>query len=651
MGNFYLKSNFKVSGDQETAVNEITSSIKRNNKDQVLLGVTGSGKTFTMANIIANLRRPAMIMVHNKTLAAQLYEEMRGFFPDNAVEYFVSYYDYYQPEAYIASSDIYIEKDSSINDRIDRLRHSATRALLERQDVIIISSVSAIYGLGSPEAYKENVITLRVGEHYKMIDLSRIMVDMQYKRENIQLLRGTFKVQGDCIDIFPAHYKEVAWRISFFGNEIDELSEFNPLTGEMVRKLSEVSIFPNSHHMISKSRLKKCVLAIEEEMIERVSSLHGMGKTVEANRLEKRTMFDIEMILETGTCKGIENYSRYFSARNPGEPPPTLFEYMQDNSILFMDESHVTVPQIGGMYNGDKARKTNLIEHGFRLPSALDNRPLKFEEWNNMRGQTVYVSATPGEYECDISKNNIVEQLIRPTGIVEPEYVIKPAKNQVDDIVDEIFNVIKNNYRVLITTLTKRMSEDLSEYLQELKMKVVYLHSEINALERVEIIHDLRAGKYDVLIGVNLLREGLDIPECGLVAIMDADKEGFLRSETSLIQTIGRAARNVDGRVILYADRITGSMQRALKETDRRRQKQQEFNRKNNITPRSVIRNLPKEAWSNNIKGMNKKVHIPVNMSKEEYIKKLEKEMWEHAAALDFEKAEELKEKVNVLKK
>lgn len=645
---FRLNSKFKPAGDQPVAIEKLVSGINSNEQNQVLLGVTGSGKTFTMANIIQNTGRPAMIMAHNKTLAAQLYSEMKAFFPDNAVEYFVSYYDYYQPEAYIAKTDTYIEKDSAINEQIDLLRHSATRSMLERKDVIVVASVSCIYGIGSPELYYQMIIPLKKGDKVNQAEFSKKLIELAYDRNDINFVRGAFRMRGDMLDIFPSHYDDRAWRLSFFGNELEQISEFDPLTGETIAQLNEITIYANSHYVTPRPTLLQAMKYIKAELKTHLEFLHQNNKLVEAQRLEQRTMFDIEMIQETGSCKGIENYSRYLSGRAAGEPPPTLFEYLPKNALLFIDESHVTTPQVGAMYKGDLSRKNNLVEHGFRMPSARDNRPLKFEEWDKLRPQTVFVSATPGKFELDLTGGEFVEQLIRPTGLIDPECIIRPVTTQVDDLIKECKATAKKGYRTLVTALTKRMAEDLSSYLQEAGLKVTYMHSDIQTLERIEIIQDLRRGVHDVLVGVNLLREGLDIPECGLVAIMDADKEGFLRSETSLIQTIGRAARNVDGYVILYADKITNSMQRALDETNRRRLAQTAFNEKHGITPESI-----KKQIGETIKATEKeeKQTKPVLKGKElqKYIEKLQKEMLEAASNLEFEKAAELRDELHKL--
>jgi excinuclease ABC subunit B len=585
---FQLKTPFQPMGDQPAAIDALARGIDDGRKSQVLLGVTGSGKTFTMANVIARVNRPTLILCHNKTLAAQLFSEFREFFPENAVEYFVSYYDYYQPEAYIPSTDTYIEKDSAINDEIDKLRHSATRSLLERNDVIIVSSISCIYGLGSPEAYEGMLLYLEVGREIKRQDMLRKLIEIQYKRNDVDFHRGTFRVRGDVVEIFPAYEEERAIRVEFFGDEIETISEIDPLRGTRVSKLPRVTIYPGSHYVTSAESRKRAIESIRAELRVELPRLKEMSRLVEAQRLEQRTMFDLEMMEELGFCQGIENYSRHLTGRSPGAPPPTLIEFFPDDWMLIVDESHVTVPQIGGMSRGDRARKTNLVEHGFRLPSALDNRPLTFEEWEGTLNQTLYVSATPGEYELKKAGGEVVEQVIRPTGLVDPVVEVRPATSQVDNLLQEVRRIVAKGDRVLITTLTKKLAEDLTRYYQQQGVKVKYLHSDIETLERIEILRDLRLGTFDVLIGINLLREGLDLPEVSLVAILDADKEGFLRSERSLIQTIGRAARNSEGFVILYADKVTESMQRAIDETARRRKIQMEFNEKHGIVPKTI---------------------------------------------------------------
>ena len=583
-------SDYSPAGDQPQAIDQLVGGINAGERNQVLLGVTGSGKTFTMAHIIQQTQRPAMIMAHNKTLAGQLYHEMKSFFPHNAVEYFVSYYDYYQPEAYVPRTDTFIEKDSAINEQIDRMRHSATRSLLERRDVIVVASVSCIYGIGSVETYSAMKITLEKGHEFPLADLLRQLIELQYKRNDLNFQRGSFRVRGDTLDIYPAHLEDQAWRISFFGDEMDDIYAFDPLTGEGQGSMERVTVYANSHYVTPRPTIERAIGTIKAELNERLERLYAEGKLLEAQRLQQRTTFDLEMLTETGTCKGIENYSRHLTGQRPGEPPPTLFQYLPPDALLFIDESHVTVPQIRGMYNGDKARKSVLVEYGFRLPSAMDNRPMKFEEWDSRRPQTVFVSATPGQIELGWTHGKFAEQIIRPTGLLDPPVEIRPVDTQVDDVLAEIRLQIEKGFRVLVTTLTKKMAEQLTEYMDELGIKVRYLHSDVDTLERIDIIRDLRLGTFDVLVGVNLLREGLDIPECGLVAILDADKEGFLRSQTSLIQTIGRAARNADGKVILYADRMTDSMKAALEETDRRRAKQQAYNEAHGITPQTVRR-------------------------------------------------------------
>ncbi len=657
-----MASDFEPAGDQPTAIADLVEGINSGERSQVLLGVTGSGKTFTMAKVIEATQRPAVILAPNKTLAAQLYSEFKNFFPDNAVEYFVSYYDYYQPEAYVPRSDTFIEKESSINEQIDRMRHSATRSLLERDDCIIVASVSCIYGIGSVETYTAMTFQMAVGDRLDQRQLLADLVAQQYKRRDMDFQRGSFRVRGDTIEIFPAHLEDAAWRISMFGDEIDSITEFDPLTGQKTGDLQSVKIYANSHYVTPRPTLNGAIRAIKEELKGRLAELEKAGRLLEAQRLEQRTRYDIEMLEATGSCAGIENYSRYLTGRNPGEPPPTLFEYIPDNALLFIDESHVSVSQIGGMYRGDFRRKATLAEYGFRLPSCMDNRPLRFEEWDAMRPPTVAVSATPGAWEMEQSGGVFAEQVIRPTGLIDPPVEVRSARSQVDDVLGEIRETAAKGYRTLCTVLTKRMAEDLTEYLHEQGVRVRYMHSDIDTLERIEIIRDLRLGAFDVLVGINLLREGLDIPECGFVAILDADKEGFLRSETSLIQTIGRAARNVDGKVILYADNITGSMKRAMEETSRRREKQMAYNEEHGITPESV-----KARISDILDSVYERDHVRADISGtsgkgfadgghmvgnnlQAHLNALEKSMRDAAADLDFEKAARLRDEIKRLK-
>ena len=649
--NFSLKSDFTPTGDQPNAIKELISGINNNEKDQVLLGVTGSGKTFTMAHVINSLNKPSLLMAPNKTLAAQLYGEMKDFFPDNAVEYFVSYYDYYQPEAYVPRSDTFIEKESSINDQIDRMRHSATRALLERKDVIIVASVSCIYGIGSVETYSQMTIELKEGQEIPRQKLLRQFTELQSTRNDLSFVRGTFRVRGDIIEIFPAHLETVAWRITQFGDEIEHMFEVDALTGEKLTKLKTLKIYANSHYVTPRPTINQAIKSIKKELKNHLNFLYENNKLVEAQRLEQRTNFDLEMMEAAGTCPGIENYSRYLSGRHPGEPPPTLFEYLPNDALVFTDESHVTVSQIGAMYKGDFRRKSTLTEYGFRLPSCMDNRPMKFEEWEAFRPQTIHVSATPGEWELNKTSGVFVEQSVRPTGLIDPEIVIKPTKTQVDDLIYETKIQSKKGNRVLITTLTKKMAEALSEYMFEAGLKVRYIHSDVDTLERIEIIRDLRLGLFDALIGINLLREGLDIPECALVCILDADKEGFLRSKTSLIQTIGRAARHIEGRVILYADRITGSMQYAIDETDRRREKQISYNKKNNITPTTIISKISDVLAELNNKNGKEENKNSQNFGKniKQSINELQLEMQKAASNLDFEEAAKLRDELKRL--
>ena len=653
---FVMATEFDPAGDQPTAIAELSDAILVGERNQVLLGATGTGKTFTMAKVIEKTQKPAIILAPNKTLAAQLYGEFKGFFPENAVEYFVSYYDYYQPEAYVPRSDTYIEKESQINEQIDRMRHSATRALLERDDVIIVASVSCIYGIGSVETYGAMTQELSAGEVYNQREVIANLVAQQYRRNDQAFQRGAFRVRGDVLEIFPAHLEDRAWRLSFFGDDLENITEFDPLTGQKTNQFDKIRIYANSHYVTPKPTMKQAIVNIKKELKSRLDQLVADGKLLEAQRLEQRTNFDIEMLEATGVCNGIENYSRYLTGRNPGEPPPTLFEFIPDHAIVFADESHVSIPQIGGMYRGDYRRKFTLAEHGFRLPSCMDNRPLKFEEWDAMRPQSIYVSATPGKWEIEQTAGVFTEQVIRPTGLLDPEVEIRPVEMQVDDLLDEVRKVSQSGYRTLVTTLTKRMAEDLTEYMHEQGIRVRYMHSDIDTIERIEILRDLRLGTFDVLVGINLLREGLDIPECGLVAILDADKEGFLRSETSLVQTIGRAARNVDGRVIMYADRITGSMERALAETNRRREKQLAYNIENGITPETVKKNV-EDILSGLYKGDTDQARVTATVETslqggsnlQAVLDGLRSDMRKAAENLEFEEAARLRDEVRRL--
>ena len=647
---FKLVTNFKPAGDQPEAIKKLVNNANKGEFSQVLLGVTGSGKTFTMAKVIEQTNRPALILAPNKTLAAQLYGEMKTFFPNNAVEYFVSYYDYYTPEAYVPRSDTYIEKEASINEQIDRMRHSATRSLLERDDVLIVASVSCIYGLGSVEAYSKMTLTLQKNSEYNREQIIKSLVNLQYKRNDQNFYRGTFRARGEYLEIFPSHLEDRAWRLSLFGDKLEKIEEFDPLTGDLVKDLNLVKIYANSHYITPKPTIEQAIINIKKELEITLKKHKEQNKLLEAQRLEERTKFDLEMIEATGSCAGIENYSRFLSGRKPGEPPPTLFEYFPDNTLVFVDECHVTVPQLNGMFKGDRSRKSTLAEYGFRLPSCMDNRPLKFEEWNMMRTQTIFVSATPGPWELEQVKGKYIDQVIRPTGLIDPPVEVRPAKNQVDDLMHECKKTIEKNYRILVTTLTKRMAEDLTEYLHENGIKVRYMHSDIDTLERIEIMRDLRMGVFDVLVGINLLREGLDIPECALVGILDADKEGFLRSERSLIQTIGRAARNLDGKVILYADKKTKSIHRAIEETDRRRTIQLKYNKKNNINATTI-----KKEISDVLGSIYEKDYLKVGTGEniggnlKKHLKALNKKMKESASNLEFEEAAKIRDEIRKL--
>ena len=653
MEKFQLVSEYQPTGDQPAAIHQLVEGLRSGMHEQTLLGVTGSGKTFTMANVIAQMNKPTLILAHNKTLAAQLCSEFKEFFPHNAVEYFVSYYDYYQPEAYIPKTDTYIEKDSAQNEQIDRMRNSATRSLLEYNDVIIVASVSCIYGLGDVESYASMTLPLKVGDEIPPKEIYKRLAELQYERNQMSFVRSTFRVQGDVLDIFPAHYEDRAWRISFFGDEIESICEFDSLTGKKTAELNEAVVYPANHYVTPRPAVSQAIVNIRKELAEQVEIFRQNNQLLEAQRIEQRTRFDLEMLETTGHCKGIENYSRYLTGRKPGDPPPTLFEYIPSNALLFIDESHISVPQIGGMYRGDYNRKSTLAQYGFRLPSCVDNRPLKFEEWNRMRGQTIFVSATPGDWELEQSQGTFTEQVIRPTGLADPVCLVRPVENQVDDLMEECRKTVARKERVLVTTLTKKMAEDLTEYLNENGIKVRYLHSDIDTMERIEIIRDLRLGVFDVLVGINLLREGLDIPECSLVAILDADKEGFLRSERSLIQTIGRAARNAEGRVILYADKMTKSITNALNETNRRREKQLKYNIENGITPQTI-----KKSISGTLQTMTQQDYVDVPLHKPEQIKDIDKKLREYnkkmreaAQNLEFEQAMVYRDKIKELER
>ena len=646
---FKLVSDYKPTGDQPKAIEYLSNGIKEGKKFQTLLGVTGSGKTFTMANIIQQVQKPTLVLAHNKTLAGQLYSEFKEFFPENNVEYFVSYYDYYQPEAYIASSDTYIEKDSSVNDEIDKLRHSATAALFETRDVIIVTSVSCIYGLGDPIDYEHMIVSLRPGMQKERNEIMKKLVNMQYSRNELDFKRGTFRAKGDILEIYPSDESESAIRVEFWGDEIEKISEINPLTGKVIAARNHVMIFPNSHYVTTADKMERAIGTIEEELQERIKYFKDNGKLIEAQRIEERTNFDIEMMKETGFCQGIENYSRHISGRAPGSAPFTLFDYFPKDFLLLIDESHATIPQVRAMYNGDRARKESLVKYGFRLPSAFDNRPLKFNEFEERINQVIFVSATPAEYEKEHSKGNVVEQIIRPTGLLDPKIEVKPVENQIDDLIEQIRERTAKNERVLVTTLTKKMAEDLTAYLAGIDIKVRYMHSDIKALERMEIIRSLRLGEFDVLVGINLLREGLDIPEVSLVAILDADKEGFLRSERSLIQTIGRAARNTDGKVIMYADELTESMEKAISETNRRRKIQQEYNEEHGITPKTIQKSVRDSIKASIIEEAESKYNISKDESIEDIINKLTDEMLKYATNMEFEKAAEIRDQIKEL--
>lgn len=648
---FDLQSKYKPTGDQPQAIEYLSNGIKEGKKFQTLLGVTGSGKTFTMANIIQKVQKPTLILAHNKTLAGQLYSEFKELFPTSNVGYFISFYDYYQPEAYIASSDTYIEKDSSINDEIDKLRHSATASLFETRDVIIVASVSCIYGLGDPIDYEHMIVSIRPGMKIERNAMLKKLINMQYSRNELDFKRGTFRAKGDIVEIFPSDYGESAVRVEFWGDEVEKISEINPLTGKVTATRNHIMIFPNSHYVTTSEKMERAIKSIEEEMKQQVEYFKSQGKLIEAQRIEERTNFDLEMMKETGFCQGIENYSRHISGRVPGSAPFTLFDYFPKDFLLLIDESHATIPQVKAMYNGDRARKESLVKYGFRLPSAFDNRPLTFAEFEDRINQVVFVSATPADYEKEHSKDNVVEQIIRPTGLLDPEIEVKPVENQIDDLIEQINNRVEKGERVLVTTLTKKMAEDLTSYLSELNIKVKYMHSDIKALERMDIIRNLRLGEFDVLVGINLLREGLDIPEVSLVAILDADKEGFLRSERSLIQTIGRAARNTNGKVIMYADELTDSMDKAISETNRRRKIQMQYNKEHGITPQTIKKDIRDSIRATIVAETSEKYELTENASIEEIINKLTEEMLKHAEKMEFEEAAKLRDKIKELEK